>query len=302
MQLKKVLMGLLMFLVTFISVSGQDIARNKIRIGKEKFSYYVMTPKQTVVGILILLPGWGEKPQAIFNKTRLPLELAEKGFITVVPELPQTLFIDDITISELNEIYKSQIEKFQLHNSPLVVGGLSAGGSLAIGYAEHVLSSDSPTNLKAVFAIDPPLDLRRMYASAERKIKYSCGGLIRKEGYFIKSYLESSLGGPPEKSPQKYLASSAFSAEAKDGGNARFLKNIPIRIYSEPDLEFVRSTYCAELQFSDINAFDLERLSAYLSNAGNKKVEYITTKDKGFHTWNIVDAEECTQWIMSLTK
>jgi hypothetical protein len=301
MQFKKVLISLIS-MVTFIHVKAQEITRNQIKIEKEKFSYYVMTPKQQVIGVVILLPGWGEKPRGIFNKTRLPLVLAEKGFMTIVPELPQTLFIDDVTISELNEIYKSLIKEYRLNNPSLIVGGLSAGGSLAIGYAEHVLSSDTSSHLKAVFAIDPPLDLMRMYASADRKIQYSCGGLIRKEGYFIKSYLERSLDGSPEKSPEKYRAFSAYSAEATDGGNARSLKNIPIRLYTEPDLEFVRRTYCPELQLSDINAFDLEKLIAVLSNAGNKRAEYITTENKGFHSWNIVDAERCAEWVVNVSK
>ncbi|CAA9491532.1 MAG: hypothetical protein AVDCRST_MAG96-1534 [uncultured Segetibacter sp.] len=35
-------------------------------------------------------------------------------------------------------------------------------------------------------------------------------------------------------------------------------KSIPILLYAEPGLEHLAKTYCKELQFEDINAFDLE--------------------------------------------
>jgi hypothetical protein len=175
------------------------------------------------------------------------------------------------------------------------------GGAIATGYAEHVLATDSITLLKGVIVIDAPLDLERVYSSAERKIKYSCGGLIRKEGYSIKSELNQALGGAPDAHPDNYLKHSSYSASAVDGGNAKFLKNIPIRLYTEPDLDFLRNKYCADLQYSDLNAIDLKSLSKFLLSIGNKKAEYITTKGKGFHTWNIIEPVDCVNWIVSLT-
>ncbi len=108
------------------------------------------------------------------------------------------------------------------------------------------------------------------------------------------------MHGSPQESPDNYLKYSAYSAGRPDGGNARFLKDIPVRLYSEPDLEFVRKTYCEELQYEDINAFDLEKLNKFLNSIGNNKAEYITTKGKGFHSWNILDPIDCTEWILKI--
>lgn len=287
--------------IQFANAYGQNINVNKGKIDGRTYSWLVMESQQEKIkGILILMPGWGESIRSIFKKTTLPRLLAEKGYITIVPELRQTLFADDYTITQLNQIIKVASSKYNLNDPHIFLGGLSAGGSVAIVFAEHLVASDSTIKIRGVFAIDPPLDLERMYASAENKIKYKCGGLIQKEGFFIKSYLEKTLGGTPESKPEQYLKFSAHLESAKENTNAKWLKDIPIRLYTEPDLEFVRKKYCTELQPQDINAYDLERLNTFLSQSGNNKSQYITTEGKGFHSWNILDASECAEWIMKL--
>ena len=93
---------------------------------------------------------------------------------------------------------------------------------------------------------------------------------------------------------------SSYSANFSNGGNAKYLKSIPIRLYTEPDLDFVRNTYCKDLNFDDINAVDLKSLYNFLLGIGNSKAEYITTLGKGFHSWNILDASDCAQWIIRI--
>lgn len=275
---------------------GQSIDKHKDKVNDEVFTYYVMQPKLEVRGVLLLLPGSGEKAKSIFDKTSLPRILAKKGFVVVVPELRNSLFADQKTISELNKIRETINQKYSPPN--LIVGGFSSGGAVAIGYAEYLLSLDTENILKGVFAIDPPLDLTRLYASAEKIINSKCQGLIKKEGYSIKQQLEYSLGGPPDLKPDQYLMHSSYSANDSNGGNAKYLKNIPIRLYSEPDLAFVRKTYCMELKIENINAIDLQRLHKFLLGIGNSNAEYITTMGKGFHSWNILDASDCAEWII----
>ncbi|MCO4294424.1 alpha/beta hydrolase [Solitalea sp. MAHUQ-68] len=293
---------LLASLLSFFNIAfGQIIKKDKGKVNNQEFSFTYIEPTQEIKGVLLLLPGWGESPQSIYEKTKLPYLLGEKGFVTIVPELRQTLFADDYTISELNAIIKIQSKRYGSNDLNLIVGGLSAGGAIAINYAEYVLKTDTTIGLKAVFAIDPPLDLNRIYTSAENKIKYNCKNrLIRKEGSFIKNHLLHTLQGSPKENPEEYLKYSVYSANALDGGNAKVLNELPIRLYSEPDLDYVRKTYCDELQYEDINAIDLEKLSKFLANIGNTRSEYITTKGKGFHSWNILDPSNCVDWILSI--
>ena len=288
------------FCVFSVQVFGQGISKEKIKADGETYRYYSTQPQGKVSGIVILLPALGEKPQSIFDKTVIPKLLGEKGYLTIVPELHNLLFADQYTITEIDQIIATLSQKYA--GSAFVIGGLSSGGAIAVAYTEFILASGTHNVLKGVFAIDSPLDLSRIYASAERKINYNCGGLIMKEGYSIKSELDRALGGPPDARPEQYLKYSCFSTLAADGGNAKLLKNIAVRLYCEPDLDFVRNTYCTDLQFADINASDLEGLDHFLSKAGNSNAEYITTKGKGFHTWNIIEPNDFVDWVMKINK
>ena len=292
----------LLFLLLVSVTSAQVVRKAQGTAGQETFSFYYMEPRQEVKGVLLLLPGWGERLTAVFDKTALPRLLAEQGFVTVVPQLRQAMFADPFTLAELHEITAILSGWYKSTNLPLVLGGLSAGGNMAIGFAEHILAGDSLLQLKAVFAIDPPLDLARVYRSAENQAHYQCHNKrIRKQGRVLSRRLRRSLGGSPEERPEQYRHYSAFSAGAADGGNARLLLSLPIRLYSEPDLDYARKTYCSELQYTDINATDLEALSRFLKDSGNQRAEYITTQGKGFHSWNILDAADCANWILGLT-
>lgn len=286
-------------LITANRLSAQSITKQTAHINGQSFVHYEMQPPGKTNGVLILLTAKGEKPRSVFDKTKLPQLLSEKGYLTIIPELNSTFFADQNTIEKLDYLIKFQSEKSKTSN--FFIGGLSMGGAIAISYAEQSLAKNTTTLLKGVIVIDAPLDLERVYASAERKIKYGCGGLIMKEGYSIKNELNQALNGSPDAYPDTYLKYSSYSANAADGGNAKFLKNIPIRLYTEPDLDFVRSKYCQDLQNTDLNAFDLEGLSKFLLSIGNKKVEYITTKGRGFHSWNIIEPVDCTNWILSIS-
>lgn len=298
----KVLVLLLFFeLITFShSVCGQSGVKKIGNRTGTSFAHFLMEPKEKVSGILLLLPGLGENPKNIFQKTSLPTLIAEYGFITIVPHLGNALFADSSITTSLDLLIKSYIDKHNWKERPVLIGGFSRGGSISLRYAEHLIASHSTVNLMAVFAIDPALDLERLYRSSVRKTNYDCSGLIKREGAITKNYLEGKLSGPPENEPENYITYSAYSATVDSGGNAKFLKDIPLRLYSEPDLDFVRKKYCVELQEEDINAYDLERLHSLLQELGNERCAYITTKGRGFHSWNILEAKDCVEWILKI--
>src|SRR5687768_12169714 len=75
----------------FANSYAQEIDKNKDKVKGRTYSWLVMESQKEIKGILILMPGWGESIQSIFKKTTLPRLLAEKGYITIVPELSQTL-------------------------------------------------------------------------------------------------------------------------------------------------------------------------------------------------------------------
>ncbi|GAB2692728.1 hypothetical protein GCM10027037_15170 [Mucilaginibacter koreensis] len=266
----------------------------------EAYEFYELQPLVAVKGLVLLLPAAGEKPNSIFKKTQLPHLLAAKGYVVIAPKVHTLLYADDYSIEVLNQIITAQTQKYQVTN--YMIGGLSSGGAVATRYAECVIAKGNSSALKGLIVIDAPLDLERIYHSGEREINYPCAGIIKQQGYQIKTQLDGACSGPPAQRQAKYIQLSAYTASAADGGNARYLKHLPVRWYTEPDLNFVRKTYCQDMQLADLNSTDLESLNAFLQKAGNTQSTYIATQGRGFHSWNIIDATECATWMESTCK
>lgn len=287
--------------ISYISLSplyAQTINKHNVKVKGVKMLYYDVVPTGKPVGILILLPASGEKPENVFKNTALPKILAERGFVTVIPKVHGKLYADQYSLNVLDRLMQILTEQYKGTN--FVIGGLSSGGAIATRYTEYMLSKDSSAKVKGLIIVDAPLDLRRIYASAQRKLSYSCRGVMRDEGYGILEQLDAALGGSPLKQPNNYISYSAFSSNLPDGGNAKYLRSLPIRMYTEPDLDFVRKTYCNNMRYDDLNAVDLQRLNDVLEEMGNQKTSFIATKGRGFHSWNIIEPEDCALWIMSL--
>jgi hypothetical protein len=115
--------------------------------------------------------------------------------------------------------------------------------------------------------------------------------------------LRSAMGGSPNQVRQAYRNRSPFLASEKDGGNARLLKSIPIRLYTEPDVVWMIDNMGHD--YYTMNAIDQGALILQLRSLGNTKAVLITTTGKGYrppgtrnpHSWTIVDEPELAGWI-----
>ena len=289
---------ILFFLLCFNQVSAQSLKTNKGKVNGVTFKYHYFEPSDNKKGIVILLPGSGEKYQNVLTKLSLSKLLFNQGFVVIVPEVHTLLYADVYSINILDELLQIMVKTYG--TKKVILGGFSSGGAIATRYAEYLISKNTSIDLKGLFVVDPPLDLQRVYAAGDR-MAHNCDGIIKKQGLNIKAQLENAFGGSPDQQRQQYYNHSAFIANISDGGNARFLKDLPIRLYSEPDLDFVQKNYCDRLQLNDINATDLEALQKFLVNAGSTVSQYITTKGKGFHSWNIIDPDNCLKWIIEIS-
>ena len=127
-------------------------------------------------------------------------------------------------------------------------------------------------------------------------INSACPDAIIDEAKFIRKYIDELTGGSPDHARDKYLEYSAFIASDSLGGKAKFFKAVPMRLYAEPDLKTLKTKYCEELTYQNLNSADLDGLNKLLTKLGNKTVEYIKTTDRGMHSWNIADPEELAVW------
>ena len=256
-------------------------------------------------GLLVLLPGLGEPARDVFRATSLAQEAAQRGFVVLVVEINDHICLNTADTQLLNEVIGQAVRHRPALAQRLVLGGFSAGGQLAFAYAEALVrdSTQRPWHLRGVLGVDPPLDLVTHWQRAEYHLaKQDCPAFRPYDQRTIEQ-LTRELGGSPAQLPGVYLARSAFVRADSAGGNARWLRALPVRLYAEPDLAFWQAT-CPSQQPEDLNAYGAVALVARLRRQGNTRAQYLQTTGKGFvgrhrmpHSWSIVDAPDCAKWL-----
>ncbi|MGI4863110.1 MAG: alpha/beta hydrolase fold domain-containing protein [Janthinobacterium lividum] len=270
-------------------------------------TFYQLAPVgQPPRGLLVLLPGRGEPARNVFRATRLAQEAAARGFMVLVPELNDRIYLDSTSIEVLDAVIRQAVQATPALAARIVVGGFSAGGQLAVAYAEmvHRDSTQQPWQIRAVLGVDPPLDLAEHWHRAQQHLAaQDCPALQAGDERIVRE-LTHAFGGSPTQVPAVYRARSAFAAPDSLGGNAQYLRHLPVRLYCEPDLLFWQQQYCAALQLTDLNATSAAAFIACLQRQGNRRAQYLQTTGKGFqgkhrmpHSWSIVEAAECAAWL-----
>jgi hypothetical protein len=296
----------------------QNLEKNTIEINDETYLYindgtsnelfyYTLKPKGKIKGTLILLPPTAQKVEDVINNNIKLSELAfEKGILLIMPSINYNLYLDKIAMDFLNTTFKNAISKYQAPKDKIIIGGFSLGGMNAIRYVE--LSKENPdlTSIQpvAVYGIDPPLDWARIYYSFQRTKELNFSEVAVNEAKDYLAKLDEQFGGSPKEVPNIYYKHSMYSKTVKGGGNATFLIDTPIRIYSDPDIDW----HLMERQtdFYDINALDQTAMINELRISGNENAEFINALGKGYrlngmrhpHSWSIAEPNELMDWII----
>lgn len=268
--------------------------------------YHVLLPVNQVKGVLVLLPGAWETTEHVMSSTKSLCELAsDNDLAVIVPSVNQHITLTPTNLLFLNTALKDAIEKYKLPSDKFVLGGLSMGGHLATRYTELAIESPTKTVVapRAIINVDGPIDLENLYNKWTEDFTNPRNTNKSEPEYGIRE-LEELIGGSPEKFHAGYVNYSVFSTAEKDGGNAKFLKNIPIRIYNDVDVNWWIANRGTDLY--GMNALDQSAMINYLNGIGNSKAEFINALGKGYrlegnrhpHSWSIVDAENCVKWVL----
>lgn len=270
--------------------------------------YTVLKPDSSSKGLLIILGGFCTTPNEIMIETSLPYEACNAGYTVVMP-----YFLNDcdsidkrnIYIKELSILIPKLIEKYEIPNQKLILGGHSLGGLRALYYTEMAYKHNDSSYLKPnlVFGVDPPLNLKRLWYSFEYGVKIKFSEVSVNEGSEMMRRFKVMYGGSPKQQPKKYKEMSAFYPEAKDGGNAKYLKNVPVRLYCDPDINWVIENRRGS--YETMNATDLSGCISMLKLLGNKNAEFVNCIGKGFkpdgtrhpHYFSMLDTKEFINWV-----
>ena len=299
---------LFLFLVPFL-LAGQSIEKVKFS-EKETSDYYLaLRPaSREIRGVIVLLPGFGEAPEAIFPESKIYNVAYGNQLMVVSIGEGQKLCADENVIDKLDRALKHLIKNNAgLEPDKFVIGGFSAGGTVSLRYAEYCYEhpEKSAIHPAGVFAVDSPVDLFGIWNYFEREVRknYSTAGVS--EANAVMEIMTREIG-TPKTNPSRYNALTPFNRELTESGNEKFLKDIAVRVYE--DLDPVWQLENRRRSLYDNNAADASELINRLLLLGNDKAEFIRSKTPGYrsngmrhpHSWSIVDEIEMVQWTIGL--
>lgn len=308
--MKKIILIILLF--TFLNSS---FAQNYETIVVDKNDpvtgyYLAVKPQGNIEGVLVLLPGFGEIPENVFPETKLHNTAYNNNILTLILPFGNKIYTDAPTVANINRALIDSIKRMNLDPNKFVMGGFSAGGTIAMRYVEHCIEKPElfPIKPKAVFTVDSPIDLIELSRYFDRELERNFSAVGMKEANFIQNIMRSELKGTPETNFDNYVSHSPFTRELKEPGNEKHLMSIPVRLYHDVDLVW-------QLKNRRRSAFDnnvaaASELIARLMLAGHEKAELMIAKQPGYrsngmrhtHSWSIVDEVECIQWIKQVLK
>lgn len=280
---------------------------NNLYVGdgeNKQLFYQAIVPKNPIKGVVVLLPGTWETTEHVWNSMAEFSYLAyNQNLAVLVLSINQRLTLTDEIVSMMNAMCENAISKFRLPKSNFVFGGFSMGGILSLRYAEMAVSDSTKARVKpkAVFSCDGPNDLKHIYANFQRKKDKNPG--MNEPKYGI-AELELYCNGTPSSNPLMYEYYSPYSHDKPDGGNAKFLLNMPVRIYADVDPVWWMQNRHVDMY--DLNALDQTALIQLLNDRGNAKAEFINSYQRGIriegnrhpHSWSIVEPKSCVDWVL----
>ena len=271
--------------------------------------YYKLVPKSKPVGTIIILHGGSEDAKGVMNQITLDEIALKNNFIVIFPNIQDDDFKMSVSQKVLNTIAKQIVDTHKVSKDKIFLGGLSGGGMQTITYTERAIRDKNTYFIpKAIFALDPPLDYENMYYRYQREVDRNFSEVGVNEAKWFLEEMEKNLGGTPETARNQYIQNSMFSYREKDGGNAKYLINIPIKIYTEPGVEWQLKNRHRDLY--DLNCADISAMINFLQLKGNNNAEIVVTHNKGVrpngmihpHSWSIMDSKDCMTWILKQMK
>lgn len=268
--------------------------------------YLKLIPKGKIKGAIVVLPSGGETTQDLLKQISIPRLAFDKGIATIIPSINWGTEDRNVEIETLNTIFKEIIQKHNIPKENFILGGLSNGGMISLIYAQQSIKEKNFLKPKGVFGLDVPLDKAHFYEYCQREINRNFSELGVGEAKWIINDYNKIYGGSPEEFPEKYIEASIYSNGKENGGNAKYLKDIPIRMYTDLDVNWLMNERRRDLY--DWNGTDIVAMINDLKLMGNKDANVIITMGKGIkldgtkhpHSWSIMDNQDCFNWIKNL--
>lgn len=289
-----------------------------LRIGPEPSRAVPMTER----GYTLLLPDRPARGVAVFIDPRRfqseGLEFRAGEFeaealrrdvavLHITTGNPLDFLFEEADLEDLAKRTSDVLRSNGLRDAAVLFAGLSLGGTRAVRLAEYLVANDGPYGLKpsAVAIVDAPLDAIRLWRAEQRAAAVGFHPAAEDEGRWVTYLLETHLGGRPDEARERYVRYSPYVFGEALGGNAVHLRDIPLRAYHEPDVDWWIEN--RRKSYYSMNSLDMAALVTELRILGNDQASLVSTHQRraGFsegsspHTWSIVDNAELLDWFLA---
>lgn len=273
--------------------------------------YYLAVEPESddILGVLVLLPGFGQTAESIFPESKIQNVAYANGILTIAIAGGQKLYADETVIKKLDSAFEHVKSKYKVDKNQFVMGGFSAGGTISLRYTELCaeLGQKAVIQPQGVFSVDSPVDLFHIWDYFQRELKKDYSAAGTGEANFVSNIMLREIGDPIS-SPENYNKLTPFNANLDQPGNERFLQNTAVRVYHDVDIVWQLKNRRRSL--FDTNALPSSEMINRLLLMGNENAEFVPANQPGYrssglrhpHSWSIVNEVELIQWVQQLLK
>jgi hypothetical protein len=296
----------MIFVIAFVACStyAQSIARVSFDAADSTDGYFLsITPQSNnIKGVVVLLTSFFP-PDMLLTETKLHSVAYTNDLLFIAASMKKKLYADDVAVNRINTVFREISKRYPVTGIPLALMGYDEAGNIALRYIELTYQSPGsyPLQPKAVIAIDSPVDLFGLWRWSERQIKKNFWpGAVGDAKYYLET-MTKEIGNIAE-NPVRYKSLTPFHKDSDSVGNEQYLKNVPLRLYYDTDIEWQITNRRNSLY--DTKFPDGSELVNRLLLQGSKTAEFISSR-KGVRnngarhpsTISIVDEVDCIQWL-----
>ncbi len=307
---KRALLLSAFFFVAHVSgTNAQTLTRVVFDSSDVNNGYYlaVVPQSDSITGVLVLLAGFGQRPEDTPPETKLHNVAYSNGVLTIFYAAGNKLYADSVVRAQLSRVLRDVISRYSVNPSTFVLGGFSAGGMVALRYTELCYEQPNkyPIRPKGVFTVDSPIDVFTVFDLLEENLRNAYSELAVEEAQRAIQLVVADHGVPRD-NVAVYSDLTAFSMNTQYGRNERFLEKVAVRTYHDVDI-----AWRIEHRNQGVHNSNYE-VTAELINRlrlmGNTRAEFMQTFRTGFranglrhpHSWSIVDEVDLLRWMRTL--